>query len=530
MLTDILPALFLLVVVLLGGVVAVLADNAGRRLGKKRHTLFGLRPRHTATLMTVVLGMGVSALTIGLVYAASSDVRTWIREGARAVAARDRALGDLRKANARLESAREESGRLKTTNASLQADAVRGRAEATRLDADLRARKDEIARLQPVLAGLRREVGGLRTEVAGGRRRIAELRGQLATARGLLASTGVLLRAQRANLGTLRAEVGRIQATRKEAVRQSNEANEENLRLTRENARQEGLAKAAEAAVVTLRDQARVLEDARRTALAELTRVQGLLTDRQADLDKTELGLARARVALAEAGTRERDLTSTFGRTRRNPLTFRAGEPVARVAVPAGLSANAARGLVNDLLKRAREAAGTRGARSVGQFEAAGVVDEIDARGVTRRAEAIRTSFALSLAGRPARGLATASSVLNAFEGEPVSVALTMRDNPMVYRGGETVAEGTFDGRRPAGTLLDDLNRWFAGEVRRRAESAGMRPGEDDLGQVTSDRLVQLVDEIRSARGPVVARAVAEGPAGAAEPLRLRFSVTPASP
>jgi len=38
----------ILVLAVVGGVIAVIGDRLGTRIGKKKLTLFGLRPRHTA--------------------------------------------------------------------------------------------------------------------------------------------------------------------------------------------------------------------------------------------------------------------------------------------------------------------------------------------------------------------------------------------------------------------------------------------------------------------------------------------------
>lgn len=55
--------------------IAYLADNLGKNLGKKRISLLGLRPRQTATLISMVSSVGVMLLTVGLLLLTSSSVR-----------------------------------------------------------------------------------------------------------------------------------------------------------------------------------------------------------------------------------------------------------------------------------------------------------------------------------------------------------------------------------------------------------------------------------------------------------------------
>lgn len=56
---------FLAILLLLvsAGAIAYVGDLIGRRLGKRRLTIFGLRPRHTAVLLTVISGALIALLT-----------------------------------------------------------------------------------------------------------------------------------------------------------------------------------------------------------------------------------------------------------------------------------------------------------------------------------------------------------------------------------------------------------------------------------------------------------------------------------
>lgn len=56
-------------------VIAYWADNLGKKLGKKRISLFGLRPRQTATLISMVSSWGIMLLTLGVLLVFFSDLR-----------------------------------------------------------------------------------------------------------------------------------------------------------------------------------------------------------------------------------------------------------------------------------------------------------------------------------------------------------------------------------------------------------------------------------------------------------------------
>jgi len=63
------------------GFIAYTGDLLGRRLGKRRLTVFGLRPRHTAVLCTVVTGMVIATTTLGVLLGVSAGVRRAVTQG-----------------------------------------------------------------------------------------------------------------------------------------------------------------------------------------------------------------------------------------------------------------------------------------------------------------------------------------------------------------------------------------------------------------------------------------------------------------
>ncbi|WP_204102134.1 MULTISPECIES: DUF3084 domain-containing protein [Spirulina sp. CCY15215] len=62
-------------ILVLGGFLAVVGDRIGSKVGKARLRLFGLRPRKTAVVMTVVTGTSIAASTLGIIFALSESLR-----------------------------------------------------------------------------------------------------------------------------------------------------------------------------------------------------------------------------------------------------------------------------------------------------------------------------------------------------------------------------------------------------------------------------------------------------------------------
>ena len=64
------------VLLIVSGIVAYVGNYIGRFFGKRRLSIFGLRPRQTATIFTVLSGVLIALITFGSVLLISRDART----------------------------------------------------------------------------------------------------------------------------------------------------------------------------------------------------------------------------------------------------------------------------------------------------------------------------------------------------------------------------------------------------------------------------------------------------------------------
>ena len=67
-------------ILILGGVIATVGDRLGTRVGKARLSLFKLRPRSTAVVVTILTGSLISAVTLAILFAADKTLRTGVFE------------------------------------------------------------------------------------------------------------------------------------------------------------------------------------------------------------------------------------------------------------------------------------------------------------------------------------------------------------------------------------------------------------------------------------------------------------------
>ncbi|MBP2650007.1 MAG: hypothetical protein H6Q74_832 [Firmicutes bacterium] len=64
------------VLAIMGGLIAYIGDKLGTKVGKRKLSVFGLRPKHTSILVTIITGIMIATVTLGVMALVSNDVRT----------------------------------------------------------------------------------------------------------------------------------------------------------------------------------------------------------------------------------------------------------------------------------------------------------------------------------------------------------------------------------------------------------------------------------------------------------------------
>ncbi len=185
--------LLILALLVLGGVLSTLGDRLGSRVGKARLSLFNLRPRNTAVVITVLTGSLISAVSLGLMLLVSERLRVGLfqldqiqdrlrdsraalkrNEGEltrtrgelersrldliTAERRRDQALASQRRARTQLLAAERRVDTLRRELQPLQAERARLEAERARLNREVQGRDAEIRRTEAELANVRRRI------------------------------------------------------------------------------------------------------------------------------------------------------------------------------------------------------------------------------------------------------------------------------------------------------------------------------------------------------------------------------------
>jgi uncharacterized protein (DUF3084 family) len=190
--------LLILALLVLGGVLSTLGDRLGSRVGKARLSLFNLRPRRTAVLITVLTGSLISAVSLGLMLLVSERLRTGLFEldqleqrlrlsrqalqGSqrslqqsqqdlrRAEGGRLEARDQLAQAERRAQGLRRELGPLQQQRQQLEQERDRLSRDISAKDADIRRNREELQGVTTKIASSARELQQLQTNLVALRR------------------------------------------------------------------------------------------------------------------------------------------------------------------------------------------------------------------------------------------------------------------------------------------------------------------------------------------------------------------------
>ena len=188
----------IIVMVITGGAIAFIGDKLGTKIGKKRLSIFGLRPRHTSMIITVITGALITGLSIGSMAIISDNVRTALfgmEELNAAMAATEKSLGvvskelletqeefkradqDLENSKREIESLkveqnnlREESERLKSGNERLEAE----KSELTAQNENLSAQNDNLTSSNSELSAQNKNLSSTNAELESSNKKLGE--------------------------------------------------------------------------------------------------------------------------------------------------------------------------------------------------------------------------------------------------------------------------------------------------------------------------------------------------------------------
>ena len=200
----------ILVMIITGGAIAFIGDKLGTKIGKKRLSIFGLRPRHTSMIVTVVTGCLITVLSIGFMLLISENVRTALFGMEELRRTMDATLAELDEATENL---------------------VLAQTEFEKANNNLRESKEEILALKSEQEELRAESERLKE----GNERLESTNAELAAQNENLSSTNTALEADNKKLGefnvTLTADNEKLSSDNEKLTTDNSELEERNKNL-----------------------------------------------------------------------------------------------------------------------------------------------------------------------------------------------------------------------------------------------------------------------------------------------------------
>ncbi len=140
--------ILVLAILVLGGVIATVGDRLGTRVGKARLSLFNLRPRNTAVVVTVITGTVISATTLGILFLADSQLRTGLFELGKIQSELAASRKELEESTVEKDQVRRQLDQVKTEQLRLERDKTRTQQQLSSVSKQATKLRTEINRLQ----------------------------------------------------------------------------------------------------------------------------------------------------------------------------------------------------------------------------------------------------------------------------------------------------------------------------------------------------------------------------------------------
>ncbi|MBC8065621.1 MAG: DUF3084 domain-containing protein [Chlorobia bacterium] len=503
--TDFIPYLFLAAMIVISGLVALVADGMGRKIGKKRLSFMGLRPRYTATLITVAAGILTSILTILAIYALSSDVREWIKEGRGAI---QRA----RVARADADSSEKHVKELQTTEQVLK----KSQANLTKQNAQQSKRLEEY----------RGKVAEANKQVTSAQAKATTLQGRVSSIQAKLALTNRQIITKQSEIATKqklvekgRKELAKVESNLNKASSQSNEVSQRNLQLVQRQQELEADLKKSEDDLSNLKTQKVEFEGQIDSYKQSVKAYQESIVDYSAKINQLQ----------QDYESISNRLQTNIVASRTRPMIFEASQELARIQLPPSLSPVAAKNAFVDLLQRARTTATANKAINSPVSPSAGLTPREFNKRIVSIADQ-EDAIVRAITSQRTELVFIARSFFNAFEGEYVLLDFVVYRNRLVYSQGKMITEKRIDGRKSEVEILNQIQDFISTNVRTQALKDGMIPPSGRVGQlgnIGEEELLELIREAKSYDQLVRLQAFAKTDTNAGDKLELAFRVRP---
>jgi uncharacterized protein (DUF3084 family) len=475
-------------ILILGGVIATVGDRIGTRVGKARLSLFNLRPRNTAVVVTIITGSIIAASTLAILFAADEQLRTGVFE-------LEEIQNDLRTKRQQLNTTRQQLEATAEQKDLAQRELAQARAEQKAQQREAQKRQAEAEkRLQAINQDLKNVIvkqAQTQAQLNRTQARQAQTQAQLNRTQGQLGQITSQFQKAQALLTTvsrqaqaLRSEIQQLQAERQELIEQRN----------------------AVIAQIAQRDQ-------------EIARLDENIEQRDRDISERDRVIAQRETRLKELETQQDYLEQDVARLGRNLQALRRGNVallrgqvlaagVLRIAEP-----RAARQAVEQLLREAN--------RTTIQFTQPGInqpnqrVVNISQTQVDQLIEQIDDGQDYVV-----RIISAGNYVLGE---KSVRVFADATRNQVVFRSGEVLAEISADPTTMTAEEIRQRVELLLSAANFRAQRAGILGDTIQIGNNRIETLIRFINQLQQYNQPVEIKAIAAQVTYTVGPLKVEL-------
>jgi len=175
----------IILLIILSGLIAYLGDQIGMKVGKKRISIFGLRPKYSSIIITVITGILIAALSITILLTVYGSLREAIFNINKVVLRLENLDQELKQKDERLKNMQEEINTkseeleiLQTQKTNLESKLEDLQGELKMVEGELQNTKDELAKTEEELKSAEENIAALRKNRDELNQRISELNNQ----------------------------------------------------------------------------------------------------------------------------------------------------------------------------------------------------------------------------------------------------------------------------------------------------------------------------------------------------------------
>lgn len=483
--------ILILAILILGGAIATVGDRIGSRVGKARLSLFNLRPKKTAVLVTIITGSIISATTLGILFATSQELRDGVF---------------------RLAEIKKQQRQVKT-------ELAQARQQRDQIQADLSQTRQELTKAQSRLNTVKESL----TQAI---QRQQQTQAQLDQVQTRFLQAQADLKNLSSDIQRLETEASQLQAERQRLIAQRNQvqgrlqqAENRLQQAARQQTQLEQAVKQAQANLQAVKSQRDQLEQSVKQAKIEADQAQANL--KQAQEQRNQLLAQQSQLqeeiaSLESSQTRlERDFTAlTLGLRSRN-VAIRPGQVLAVGTVREINNPDLGSQAIDQLLREANRTAIRLTKISQGDPNQQVVqITKTDRQQLIEQIETGRSYVIRLLAA------------LNVVEGEAsVLVIPQVVPNQVVFPAGEQVAAVSLDlPQMSDDQILGRLDSLFADSNQRAIQSGLLRdPLTGAVGSFSQADLIKFILQLREYEGRIKVATIVPEAVYTAGPLKLKL-------